>query len=277
MDFILYSRPTSVTGRQLRDVLGIRGGTSVPEGNRPTHLIRWGSSSRVPLRPRNPPINGLGAVSRASDKLGSIEHFLERNIPCPPIITTEQARYSLDFPILGRRVNHTQGNDIILCLQRSDVMRALELPDDTRPQFFTRYIPTSREFRVHVFDGEVIKISEKVLTEPDQLRSSWIRNVDNGYTFRNLRRIEQETQRSIEQISIRATQSLGLDFGAVDVILSDRGEGYVLEVNTGPSLSDNSLEIYARKFAEILGVEDINLPDQELEDFEEEELEELAY
>lgn len=272
MSRILYSRATCATGQQLRDILGIKGSMEAPTTKEDV-LIRWGSSKRIKKIPGRT-INKRNAVERAADKLLSLSIMQDAHVPVPKVYVGNDAlNASKSEVLLGRRVNHTQGRDIILCLQREDVKRALALPNDERPAFFTSYIPTSREFRVHVFEKEVLKISEKILTDEDKFQVSWIRNFENGYTFRNVRDIGDTVLNNISQAAIAAIEALGLDFGAVDIVLSDDGFWYVLEVNTGPSLGDNSLEVYVTKFAEILGVQP-NWPD--LEDPDEAELEELA-
>lgn len=261
--YILYSNTTAPTGRQIRDALGIGGSTRDP-GDRQDHLIRWGSTTRVQYRARNV-MNSANAIGRATNKLGSLEIMREHHVTTPDVFLRDVSpnRIPADmFPLLGRRTNHTQGRDIVLCMQREDVARAVEhgLSD-----YFTRYIPTSREFRVHVFRGEVIKISEKVLTNVQEFRLPWVRNFENGYTFRNPRDMTNVLSNTLSTQATGAVESLGLTFGAVDIVVGDDATAYVLEVNTGPSLGDNSLAVYVRKFAEEMGIPaaNINLPQDE--------------
>src|SRR5690606_38651979 len=62
-----------------------------------------------------------------------------------------------------------------------------------------------------------------------------IRNHDNGWVF-GLVRDEDGAAKAIEEAA-KAVQVLGLDFGAVDVIIGrDDGLPYVLELNTAPGL-----------------------------------------
>ena len=275
--FILYTNPTSTTGRTLRDALGIEGGTTIENNHRPETLIRWGSSARIPLRPERV-INSRNAVGSAADKYQSLVELTTNHVLVPTFYPANHVPYDPNiFPLLGRRVIHQQGTDIRLCLQRSDVERV-------RPEvdFFTKYIPCGREYRVHVFSGQVIKISEKILTDQEKFKVEWIRNFENGFTFRNPERIPGILKEAIEAAGIAAVQALNLDFGAVDVLLGDDGRAYVLEVNTGPGLADNSLEVYVRKFAEVLEIpeEDLVLPNRReapeaMELPPEEELEEL--
>jgi glutathione synthase/RimK-type ligase-like ATP-grasp enzyme len=253
---ILYSNATSVTGKVLKQVLGINGGT-MPSQNRDDVLIRWGATVSVPKK-AGKTLNKQSAITLATQKLASLNVMQEKHISVPVVLQPNEAAKWMSYAkgaLLGRRVNHTQGKDIVFCLQTSDVARALTLPTSERPDFFTAYIPTKREFRVHVFGNEVIKVSEKVLTDLSKFKVSWIRNFENGFTFKNVTELVPQLKNQMNDLSIAAVQALGLDFGAVDVVLSDDGKLYVLEVNTGPSLSDNSVKEYATKFAAILNVQ----------------------
>lgn len=253
MSRILYSNATSTTGKQLAQILGIKGSIE-PSGKREKVLIRWGSTKRVPLKPKRA-VNKRHAILRATDKLGSLALLKKEHVTVPRVYVLNEALNANFSVLLGRRVHHTQGKDIIICLQHEDVVRALNMPLNKRPDFFTTYIPTQREFRVHVFDEKILKISEKILTEPGEFEVPWIRNYENGYTFRNLKHMGNHMKSQLTSVAICAVEALGLEFGAVDVVMSDDGMFVVLEVNTGPSLGDNSLEAYVSTFAEILGIE----------------------
>lgn len=246
MPYLLYSRKTSQTGRLLRDVLGIAGGSRGPD-ERVDVLVRWGSSDSVRFRALET-INKRDAIRLAADKYTALRRMQEFHIPVPRTYGANER--NMHYPVLGRRTHHTQGRDIVLCLQRMDVERALE----AGCTHFTELVPKAREFRVHVFEGEVLKLSEKVLTHPDQY-VPWMWNFETGFTFRNVRPIIPAVLERVTAAGIAAVQSLGLDFGAADVCLTDDGHVIVFEVNTGPSLAEKSLGVYARKIAERLGIE----------------------
>jgi len=126
-------------------------------------------------------------------------------------------------------------------------------------------------------------LSEKVLTEAEEINMPWVRNFENGHTFRNIRNLTPRVQRRIEDAGVSAVEILGLDFGAADVLLGDDENTYVLEVNTGPGLADNSLEVYVQKFAELLEIpedrlhwpDDMGEDDDAMPDVPEDELENM--
>ena len=49
-----------------------------------------------------------------------------------------------------------------------------------------------------------------------------------------------------------AVEALGLDFGAVDIILGKNGIWYVLEVNTACGLEGTTLEKYCEQFRKFI-------------------------
>lgn len=253
--FVLFSRRSAPTARVIRDILGIRGNHRDNE-QREDWLIRWGTHQRIRYVPNNI-LNRAAAIQNAVDKRGALLMMREHHVNTPRVFDPETAlQLPADvFPLLGRNLQHRGGTDIHLCLQRSDVLRAI----DDGTEFFTNYIPTNREFRVHVFQDEALKVSEKVLTEPANQLNTWIRNRNNGFTFRNVREIPDRVLAAVKNQAIAAVEALGLDFGAVDVILGDDTFPYVLEVNTAPGLEGDTLRRYVLKFADTLGIDRANL------------------
>jgi hypothetical protein len=242
--FFLYHARSAPTGRVLAEALGAEHGTTCPA---PTDvLIRWGS--RVgPDGAHQRRINNVSAIAAASDKLGSLSKLREAGVRVPDFSTDPT---ELEFPFLGRKRSHARGTDVVLCLQAGDYKR--------RPRdYYVQYVPTLREFRVHVVGDEVIRVQGKFLDHPE-LAVPWIRNHAHGYRFRAPRR--RLNRGRLEQ-AVLAVKALGLDFGAVDLLIGDDGQTYVLEVNTAPSCSPLTGGAYIAAFQRLLGLGDdeINL------------------
>lgn len=251
MHFLLFSSVTSGTGKALAEKLGIASGDHAP--NDPIDLlIRWGSSAPVPKTPKKV-LNKKDAISLASDKFTSLMKLKEGNVPVPkmlPIAELQQFTIKevlskgLSHPVLARKPHHTRGKDILLCLQNKDIRRAVRW----KKTFLIEYIPTEREYRVHVFGDEIIRTSQKVLMSRDNYLP-YMRNDDHNHTYRNPRKPLTDPQKAV---IINAVKVLDLDFGAVDMVISDDNNPYILEVNTGPSLIENGIEIYEQKFRSVI-------------------------
>lgn len=118
---------------------------------------------------------------------------------------------------------------------------------------YTRAIANAGEYRVHVFNGRVILYQKKSRRVDDdgnvvtaEGAEADVRNLESNWVYRtgNLRRLER-----VELLAIDAVRALGLDFGAVDIIMDGEGAVYVLEVNTAPGLGNtNTREAYRRAF-----------------------------
>lgn len=236
MAFLLYHRSSRPTGQILGQALGIDHGMAAPD-TRLDVLIRWGSQSGVPYRPTNS-INMRDAIGRATDKLTSLGAMRESGVPTPNFAENPAI---LKAPLLGRNRSHTRGSDIVLCMQLSDTERADR-------EYFVEYVPTNTEYRVHVFNNRIIRVAEKVLTNPDDA-CAWIRNHEHGYTFRRPRGGLGALQ---EAIAVQAVAAHRLTFGAVDMILGDDGQTYVLEVNTAPACSPRTGRAYVEAMVEHL-------------------------
>jgi glutathione synthase/RimK-type ligase-like ATP-grasp enzyme len=84
-----------------------------------------------------------------------------------------------------------------------------------------------------------------------------IRNAANGWVFavNDVRFTSPEIEEKVRSYSVAAVKALGLDFGAVDIIVNKKGtEAYVLEVNTAPGIE--SPTVLAAYVEYIRGVRD---------------------
>lgn len=258
--FFSYHTKSLPTGEILASALGIDHGIEPSELH--NKMVRWGNR-------RNPSVdesyelvlNSAEAIEKASDKFNSLfaMEFVGINVPMP-FEDYEEALENYGYPLLGRRFRHTRGMDINLILQKRDVRRI-------HSDYFIPYIPTNREYRIHIVRDKVIRIQGKYLDFPEKA-ISYIRNYEFGYRFRtpnvNLKPDRLEAAK-------KAVSCLGLDFGAVDLIISDDGQYYVLEVNTAPSCSRKTGEAYVKEFANLLGVDNEQISLQSLANLETEE------
>lgn len=264
-EFFLYHRSTSPTGRLLAQALGIPyghlgpGQTSRRVGRiqssliPATSIIRWGSQQALPsgCRPTRT-LNTATSLSTASDKLFALQKLRESGVTVPTFAVSSEMSQgnpaltdlrSISGVILGRSRRGTKGRDI-------RVFTSGETPYGC--EFYTAYIPNVREYRVHVFQGEVIRVQGKYLDFPEQHTNPHIKNHGQGFRFRTP---EYSLNRSRLDAAVSAVEALGLDFGAVDLLKGEDGQTYVLEVNTAPACSPLTARAYIERFAEWLGIE----------------------
>jgi hypothetical protein len=109
---------------------------------------------------------------------------------------------------------------------------------------YTEYIPKKKEFRVHVWAGQVFDVQQK-RKKDDHVgeRDTQIRNTANGYVFCRSNVVEPDDLRGL---AVAAVLALGRSYGAVDVIWNEsKNKCFVLEVNSRPGMEGTTLEKYA--------------------------------
>lgn len=108
-----------------------------------------------------------------------------------------------------------------------------------------KYITKAHEYRVHVVAGEVIDVQEKRRRTDTEVSSDKIRSHSNGWVFC---RGGVEVSDRVKEAAVFVVNSLGLDFGAVDIMTLSNGSPFVLEVNSAPGLSETTAQKYAESF-----------------------------
>jgi hypothetical protein len=239
--FLLYAGASHVTGNNLGDFLGIDHGREL--NSRVDYLVRWGSRSGVGYVPRETTINTQTSLQNNADKYNAMRIMDESGINVPRYTRDRQeALDEFGYPFLGRDESHARGEDIALILQEQDARF-------TENDFYVDYVPTEREYRMHVIGGEVVTVHEKRKRREAE-NHPYIRNSETGYIFMEPRETPPPNTLAIDSVGC-----LGLDFGAVDVIRAEDGDFYVLEVNTAPSLDEANLRRYGERLAEMMGLE----------------------
>lgn len=204
----------------------------VPRGD---HLIiNWGRKQDV-LRQA---INYNSAI--ASDKVACFNHLAEHAISAPDSTTSKQVAQEWtdegSIVVCRTLAKASSGRGIVLAHTSEEVVDA---------PLYTRYVKKSDEYRLHVFDGQVIDLQRKARNTdvPDDHVNWQIRTHDNGFIYM---REGVEVPEEVNQLAIQAVRACNLNFGAVDIIHNKHYDSwYVLEINTAPGLTGATVESYA--------------------------------
>jgi carbamoylphosphate synthase large subunit len=236
MTVFVGRRETCKTGRILAKCLGVK---FYFRKNPREPQVRWGNSDDE--NGIHVVLNKPEAVRNATNKIKAFRMLQEAGVRVPK---WELAPFESEFGILGRSRNHMAGRDIV----KYDPIpiRAAQGNHD----FFTEYIPSLREFRVHVFGGEVIRVQQKKFYGEGE--PPWLRSHDNGYVFVGRRMDNVNPNRM--QAAKDAVEALGLDFAAVDVLVAQDGRPVVLECNTAPGTSPLTAKAYLERFSDALAL-----------------------
>jgi len=193
------------------------------------------------LRVRTPLVDRKNFIvtQQVLNKVEQFERFRQAEISSPSFSTNEMGAREFDCKTIFARqlINSTNGRGII----------EFNSTDEQYPSapLYTEYIPKRAEYRVHVFNGEVIDIQEKRKKRDwnDSDRSIRIRNSNNGYVYC---RDDLNPPDGITTLAINAVNACSYTYGAVDIIYNEkRDQCYVLEVNSRPGLMGTTLDKYS--------------------------------
>lgn len=265
-DLVIYAARDSSGARRLATALGARRWRDdLPErytrrrpyfrGNSSPMVLNWGSlvhphwleDQRFRLTPRF--INLSEHVEKAINKLSFFQHASGIDgVPC--LKWTDKRDTAAKWIEKGKPV---------ICRTKLDgssgrgIVKATTLEQLVEAPLYTRYYPKTHEFRVHVFNGKVIDLTQKKLKGGANVRSesiTLVRSLDNGWIHAHGEISLQDVGRDlISRACVSLVAGLGLQFGAVDVlaILDTPSEDgtrtlksfKICEVNTGPGLENN--------------------------------------
>lgn len=201
-------------------------------------VVNWGAASMprqlVALRPLNHP----GAVEVARNKLHAFQRMAEgetRTVEWTTNPTAANVWWAAGHTVVGRRTLTGHSGQGICIMEPHYAGPHLR---NVMP-LYTKYFPAKHEYRVHVI-GDLTHVQKK--RRRDGAVQSKIRNLANGYVYCTQGVTCPEPVLTVAETAVR---SLGLDFGAVDILCTDRGDARVLEVNTAPGLEGSTLTFYA--------------------------------
>jgi len=125
--------------------------------------------------------------------------------------------------------------------------------------FWTDFIKTQFELRVHVLGGEIARIFKKVpISDYENENEFPIRNLHNGYHFAI--RNEDYYEKVFDLVSkLNEIPKIGKDcFYAMDIGWSKENKNYVVfELNTAPGLNENTAEVYSNFLIDKLDLRNI--------------------
>lgn len=236
--YLAYIKTSRPTGKFMAKQLGIPSFGMNSPGVPLDLLIRWGSRKDMP--PCAIELNSAGAIRNASDKL--LAYSTLTNAGLRTVYMTpdyEDAQRNAPHGIVFGRKRHGFGGRDIVVYQRGDTPTQYH-------DFYTPWLDSPREVRIHVVRDKVVRVQGKYLDYPDKAGDNYIRNYAHGYRFRSPK---QELHFRRRNDAIEAVRALGLDFGAVDMLVWGDKDHYILEVNTAPACSPLTAKCYAGEIA----------------------------
>lgn len=240
--FVYCDRP-SRSARALAKGLGLQvlGPNSTLPGQGAA-CLNWGCSRiNYPGLTINPP----ETIRKASNKLLFFQAMVGTDLTPPFYTTSVAASKALSkHKIVCRTIlNGHSGAGIVIARKQEQLVDA---------PLYVQYVEKTDEWRVHVLGGQVIDIQRKARSRsvPDADVNWAVRNHKNGFVYvrGDIVKYDKKVIDTLCQMAIQAVNTVGLDFGAVDLLSGKDGRAYVLEVNTAPGLEGTTLTNYINVF-----------------------------
>lgn len=201
-------------------------------------VINWGNSNVGKVNKALPHLNHPSVVERSINKLSTFKWLANVGFTAIP-------KWSTDKAIAQDWLN--AGSVVIARLKlRSSKGQGIQVvqPGETLPDapLYTKLFSKDKEYRVHVFKGSVIDFAQKKL-KTGVTPKPYIRSHDNGWVFC---REGVELPEKVSETAIDVVKLMELDFGAVDLAISKKGNVCVFEVNTAPGIEGTTVVNYTK-------------------------------
>ncbi len=211
------------------------------------------------LETRGVPYNGSDSVAseRAFDKAAAKEAFAAAGVPTPRHVVVERdvrGMAALKPPVVVKPARQGSSYGVTIVTDPAKLEWAIEQAWRYDQKLLVEQFVNGRELTVGILDGRALPVVEirtnreffdyeaKYSGEAEELAPA---------------PLDALTAERVQQAALRAHECLGCrDYSRVDVMLGENGELFVLEVNTLPGLTAQSLLPKAARAAGI-GMEDL--------------------
>lgn len=201
-------------------------------------VVNWGGTQSIQAAAGVRVVNAPAAVAKAVNKRECLSALSDGDVNIPEFIVSET--------VMKDKIA-VDGSGIWLartCITGSagagiKVMRSVA--DLVPAALYVKYIKKTEELRIHVAFGQAIFRQEKKRSSAAEQTADQklIRNHGNGWVFCPREVVPDGVA---EREAVKAVAALGLDFGAVDIVVEKTtGKPYVLEVNTAPGIESPTL------------------------------------
>lgn len=198
-------------------------------------VIRWGN--RIPLNIHNCIVyNQAEASAKASNKKIARQLLEKANVSIPKLVTP--ANFKEEYlPIIARPSYHCKCKNMRILKTREEFVKHYN-EKEKKGWYYSQYIDKEHEYRIHCAHGKVLSISEKPKpknhTKANPVYGWGYSVVEEEWKVLHW----NEYKASWCKLALNAVKTLGLDFGAVDIVLKGK-DAYVLEINTAGSLTES--------------------------------------
>ena len=230
-----YGNGMSKSAKVLAEYLEVKRIKVTGSRFRPTNgdvVVNWGIPRQQLANVRY--LNPLDAVKRASNKLLALQHLHGAGVPVPDFCSNAIDIRNGNTYYARKTLNGHSGEGI-------EVFTATAGELYPSAPLYVKALEKKREYRVIVVNGQAVDTkSKRKKRDFEGERDGHVWNCSNGYIF--ARHVGTYPDR-LNEIAIDATHSLGLCYGAVDIVLDTENNLYVLEINTAFGLEGQTIQL----------------------------------
>lgn len=172
------------------------------------------------------------------DKITQYEFFKAQNIPALEFTTSNAEALSWVEEgkcVVARTLTRSSEGKGIVVIETPDQFHSAPV--------YTQYKKKKREFRVHVYEDQVVCVLEKRKKKGAAEGEHKIRNTVNGYVFCRQNVVEPE---GIRELAIAASKVTSSKFKGVDIGYNEKfNQLFVIEVNSAPGMEGTTVQEYA--------------------------------
>ncbi len=192
--------------------------------------------------------SGVEASRLAMDKIGALKIFQRAGLTVPKSQILEKQSYEktkvfnneLGLPLVVKPANHGSSIGLSLVFDTKDIAGAIELAFEFDQRVIIEEYISGRELTVGVLNKTALPVIEII---PKNKFFDFEAKYKAGLTEYIVPAVlEKKCAENIQQVGLTAHNALGC-FGCsrADIILSNSGVPYILEVNTIPGMTSTSL------------------------------------
>jgi D-alanine-D-alanine ligase len=190
--------------------------------------------------------SGPKASARAFDKIVAKREFLIAGIPTPKYEVFDRSHTDLHrlaqlgFPLVVKPARQGSSVGISIVREEVDLEEACQIAWHHDDHLLVEQFIPGRELTVGIFDGRALPVVE---IKPKHDFYTWEAKYTKGQTdFLVPAPLDAAMESQVKALALRAHDCLSCrDYSRVDLILSETGELFVLEVNTIPGFTETSL------------------------------------
>lgn len=231
-------------------------------------LIRFGSST-VANNKYTLELNKIEAIHNSSNKFKMKNSFKAKNVKTAIWFTTSNGKIfteeltgvsidinNLNYPIIMKHIFGSRGRGNTKIDTAEQLAKAL-IGKQFSNYIFEKFYNYNKEYRLHVTKNKCFYTCRKMLKNETAKEKRWFRNDSNSVWIVEDNPIfdKPSNWKSIEEESIKALISCGLDFGAVDVRVQSKkkeADFIIIEINSAPGLGIVGIDIYKKELLNLI-------------------------